>query len=141
VLVAGDLVSLSAEVTYVLAAAAYGTAVLAKVRDDDADATVSLGRRVLQRVFGTRQAGEPLPEQLADLIADPEDGDAVAALRLAIRKALAADPAVRAGVEPATLGSPSPAQTRAPAAQWLPSVLRTRCDGGESDLLPHAEAT
>ena len=52
----GDVASLAAEMTpYVsAAAAAYGGAVLARVRDDAADATVGLGRRLLQRVFGTR---------------------------------------------------------------------------------------
>ena len=73
------------------AAAAYGGAVLGKVRDDAADATVGLGRRLLQRIFGTRGEGEPLPEPVADVVADPADEDAVAALRLAVRKALAAD--------------------------------------------------
>ena len=73
------------------AAAAYGGAVLAKVRDDAADVTVGLGCRLLQRIFGTRGHGEPLPEAVADVVADPADEDAVAALRLAVRKALAAD--------------------------------------------------
>ena len=73
------------------AAAAYGGAVLAKVRDDAADATVGLGRRLLQRIFGARDEGEPVPEAVADVVADPADEDALAALRLAVRKALAAD--------------------------------------------------
>ena len=59
----GDVASLAAEMTpYVSAAVgAYGGAVLAKVRDEAADATVGLGRRLLQRVFGTKADGEPLP--------------------------------------------------------------------------------
>jgi hypothetical protein len=65
-----------------------GAAVLAKVRDEAADATVGLGRRLLQRIFGTRREGEPLPEPVANAVADPADADAVAALRLAIRMAL-----------------------------------------------------
>ena len=64
---------------------------LAKVRDDAADVTVGLGRRLLQRIFGTRGQDEALPEPVADVVADPADEDAVAALRLAVRKALAAD--------------------------------------------------
>ena len=65
----GDVASLAAEMTpYVSAAVgAYGGAVLAKVQDDAADATVGLGRRLVQRVFGTRRDGEPLPGPLADL--------------------------------------------------------------------------
>lgn len=96
----GEVASLAAEMTpYVSAAVgAYGGAVLAKVRDDTADATVGLGRRLLQRVFGSRLEGEPLPDPLGALAADPEDGDALAAVRLAIRQALADDPALQAEV-------------------------------------------
>jgi hypothetical protein len=96
----GDVVSLAAEMSPYMSAAvgAYGGAVLAKVRDDAADATVGLGRRLLQRIFGPRAEGEPLPEPLQDLAADPQDGDAVAALRLQIRKFLAADPDLEAEV-------------------------------------------
>lgn len=96
----GDVVSLATEMTpYVSAAVgAYGGAVLAKVRDEAADATVGLGRRLLQRVFGSRGEDEPLPEPLGALAADPADGDALAAVRLAIRQALADDPAMQAEV-------------------------------------------
>ena len=64
----GEVASLAADVVpYAIAAvSAYGGAVLAKVRDDAAEATVGLGRRVLQRIFGTRKEGEPLPVPLAD---------------------------------------------------------------------------
>jgi len=98
--VGGDVASLAAEMTpYVSAAVgAYGGAVLAKVRDEAADATVGLGRRLLQRIFGTRGDGEPLPVPLADLAADPRDADALAAVRLVVRKALAADPVLAAEV-------------------------------------------
>jgi hypothetical protein len=93
-----DLAALA--ITYVVAALReYGGAVLNQAQADAADATIGLGRRLLQRVFGTRQAGESLPEPLADAAADPQDEDAVAALRLAIRKALAADPKMRSDVE------------------------------------------
>ena len=96
----GDIASLAAEMTpYVSAAvSAYGGAVLAKARDDAADATVSLGRRLLQKVFGHRNESAPLPGPLADLVAVPQDSDALAACRLAIRKALAADPALEAEI-------------------------------------------
>jgi len=96
----GDVASLAAEMTpYVSAAVgAYGGAVLAKMRDEAADATVGLGRRLLQRIFGTRGEAEPLPGPLADLAADPRDGDALAAVRLELRKALAADPVLAAEV-------------------------------------------
>jgi hypothetical protein len=62
-LMGGDVASLAAEMTPYMSAAvaAYGGAVLARVRDDAADATVGLGRRLLHRVFGSRAEGEPLP--------------------------------------------------------------------------------
>lgn len=96
----GEVASLAAEVVpYATAAvSAYGGAVLAKVRDDAADATVGLGRRLLQRIFGTRKQGEPLPVPLAYITADPGDEDAVAALRVAVREALAADPRLQTEV-------------------------------------------
>ena len=109
---AGDAVSLAAEMTpYVSAAVgAYGGAVLAKLRDDAADATVGLGRRVLQRIFGSRAEGEALPGPLADLVADPYDDDMLAAVRLAIRKALATDPALAADVRSMLAGAPGVTQ-------------------------------
>jgi hypothetical protein len=96
----GDVASLAAEMTpYVSAAVgAYGGAVLARARDEAADATVGLGRRLLQRIFGTRGEGVPLPGALEDLAADPEDGDALAAVRLLVRKVLGADPVLAAEV-------------------------------------------
>jgi len=108
----GDVASVAAEMTPYISAAvgAYGGAVLAKVRDDAADATVGLGRRLLQKVFGHRGEGEPLPGELADLAADPGDGDALVAVRLAVRKALAAEPALEAEVRSMLAGAPGMSQ-------------------------------
>jgi hypothetical protein len=96
----GDLVPLAAQaMPYMTAAAgAYGTAVLVKAKGEAADATVNLGRRLLQRIFGTENKGDRLPEPLQDLIANPEDPDVAAALRLQIRKLLAADPKLEAEI-------------------------------------------
>jgi hypothetical protein len=93
---AGDVATLVADATpYVTAAVgAYGGAVLAKVRDDAADATVGVGRRLLQRVFGHRKEDEPLPVPLAALAADPTDSDALDMMRWAMRQALEADAAM-----------------------------------------------
>jgi hypothetical protein len=109
---AGDMASLAAEITpYVSAAVgAYGGTVLANVRDDAADATVGLGRRLLQRVFGSRAGTEELPAPLQALAADPGDGDALAAVRLAIRQVLAADPMLAAGVRSMLAGAPKVSQ-------------------------------
>jgi len=93
---AGEVATLVAEATpYVTAAVgAYGGAVLGKVRDDAADATVGVGRRLLQRVFGRREQDEPLPAPLAALAADPGDADALGVVRLAMRQALEGDAAM-----------------------------------------------
>jgi hypothetical protein len=97
----GDLAGLAGEVTpYVTAAAAaYGGAVLAKVKDEAASITVGFGRRIAQRIFGVHAEGDELPEVLADVIDDPEYPDNVASLRNAIRKALAGNADLAAHVE------------------------------------------
>lgn len=96
----GEVATLAAEMTPYVSAAmgAYGGAVLVKVRDEAADVTVGLGRRLLQRVFGSRDEDDALPDPLAALAADPNDGDALAAVRLAIRQALANDADLQAEV-------------------------------------------
>ena len=108
----GDVASLAAEMTPYMSAAvgAYGGAVLARVRDEAADATVGLGRRLLQRVFGTRGDGEHLPGPLADLAADPRDGDALAAVRLLVHKALGADAVLASEVRSMLAGAPGVTQ-------------------------------
>jgi hypothetical protein len=76
---------------YVTAAvAAYGGAVLAKANDQAADATVRLGRQMLQRIFGKKAARE-VPQPVADLADDPVDPSLRVALRAAIRKAFTED--------------------------------------------------
>jgi hypothetical protein len=86
--------------TYAIAAVReFGGTVLNQAQADAAETTIGLGRRLLQRIFGIRRPGEPLPEPLADAVTNPQDEDAAAALRLAIRKALAADPELRGDVE------------------------------------------
>src|SRR5690242_15651011 len=97
---AGEIATLVTDATPCLTAAltAYGTAVLTKVRDDAADATVGVGRRLLQRVFGSRKEGESPPALLTDVVMAPDDPDALGALRLAIRRALEEDTEMLADV-------------------------------------------
>jgi len=111
---AGEVATLVAEATpYVTAAVgAYGGAVLAKVRDDAADATVGVGRRLLQRVFGRRNENEPLPEPLAELVSYPDDADMLAALRVAIRRQLEADAATLADVRSLLASAPGTTVTQ-----------------------------
>ena len=92
----GEVATLVADATpYVTAAVgAYGGAVLAKVREDAANATVGVGRQLLQRIFGHRPVDEPLPAPLAALAADPSDADALGTVRWAMRQALEADAAM-----------------------------------------------
>ena len=108
----GDIASMTAEMTPYISAAvsAYGGAVLARARDEAADATIGLGRRLLQKIFGHRNEAEPLPGPLADLAGDPQDSDALAAVRLAVRKALEADPALAAEVRGMLAGAGGVAQ-------------------------------
>lgn len=73
------------------AVGAYGEGVLSRAEDEAAEATVRLGQRVLARIL--HRAPNPVPMQAAvgDLAAAPGDADALAGLRLQIRKLLAAD--------------------------------------------------
>lgn len=97
---AGEIATLVTDATPYLTAAlaAYGGAVLTKVRDDAADATVGVGRRLLQRVFGRKEDGESLPVALAEVISAPGDADALGALRLVIRRELEADAGMLADI-------------------------------------------
>ena len=89
----GDIAQVAGDaVPFVTAAVgAYGLAVLARTQEEAANATVELGRRMAQRIFGSRAEGEQLPEAVADMVADPDDPDTEAVLRRAVRKALLAD--------------------------------------------------
>ena len=93
-------IALAAEAVPIATAAigVYGRAVLAKAWDDVADVTIGAGLRLLQRVFGRQQDGEPLPDVVADVVAHPDDSDVVAQFRLAFRRALEADPALAGAV-------------------------------------------
>ncbi|MEV4894093.1 hypothetical protein AB0K48_32375 [Nonomuraea sp. NPDC055795] len=94
---------------YVSAAvSAYGGAVLAKTQEAAAQSTVGLGTRILRRLFGGAEAGaagreepgerQPGIEAIEELAAHPGDADYAAALRLAIRRALEADPGLAAEI-------------------------------------------
>jgi hypothetical protein len=98
---AGELATLAAQSMPYLTAAvgAYGGAVLAKAKDEVADATVGWGRRLLQRIFGQRKAGETLPVALAEAIGHPGDQDYLNALQFAVRKALEADATLAREIE------------------------------------------
>jgi hypothetical protein len=131
-LVDSELAVLIGEISpYVTAAVgAYGGAVLAKANDQAADATVGLGRRMLQRIFGTRAAGD-VPQPVADLAGHPGDPDMQAALRVAIRKMLDADAGLAAEVRSMLPGagvSVTASGERSIAAQSITGIASTGDD-------------
>jgi hypothetical protein len=107
---ANDVASLVTDITPFVTAAvgAYGVAVLARVRDDAADATVSVGRKVLQKIFGFTTDGELPPEPLAALAADPNDTDALGTVKIAISNTLARDTSMIAEVRSILIEAMSP---------------------------------
>ncbi|WP_244190349.1 tRNA-dependent cyclodipeptide synthase [Streptomyces caeruleatus] len=76
------------------AVAVYGAAVLRPVEDEAAGATVRLGQRLLAHIRGRAADPAAIDGAVTDLATDPDDPDALAALRLQIRRALAADPSL-----------------------------------------------
>jgi hypothetical protein len=80
------------------ALSAYGSGVLAQTQDDADDATVGFGRRLLQRIFGRKEVGEPLPPVLAKVVTNLGDLDYLGTLRATIRDALERDAQMLAGV-------------------------------------------
>ena len=74
------------------AVSAYGIGVLTRAEDKAAGATVRLGQRMLARILTRAAEPEPVRSAVTDLVQDHLDPDALAALRLQLRKALAGDP-------------------------------------------------
>jgi hypothetical protein len=118
-------------VPYVAAAvSAYGAAVVEKVRDTaadaTADATVSAGRRLLRGFLHRDESRPAVVEAVQELAVDPADTDRVAALRLQLRKALAADPQL--ATEVATMLRDAPAVAAGPrsvAVQHNAGIVQT----------------
>jgi hypothetical protein len=78
------------------AVGAYGVGVLGRVQDAAAQSTVGLGRRLLGRLLGVAPERSRLEAAVGDLAADVQDPDAVAALRLQVRRILLAHPELAA---------------------------------------------
>ncbi|MEU1790166.1 hypothetical protein ABZ553_30710 [Streptomyces sparsogenes] len=82
----------TAVVPYITAAVtAYGSAVVTRTTDTAADATVSLGRRIVQRLWSREENRDGLEQAIEDVAEDPQDDDAQAALRLQVRRILRQD--------------------------------------------------
>lgn len=75
---------------------AYGTAVVTKTTDTVADATVSLGRRIVQRLWHRAEGRADLERAIGDLAEAPDDADFQAVLRVQLKRALRADPELAA---------------------------------------------
>ena len=88
-----DIAAIASQMMPYITAAigAYGTAVWAKAQETAADETVSLGRRLLQRLARREESRPQLEAAVADVADAPDDEDFTAALRGQIKKALAAD--------------------------------------------------
>jgi len=88
-----DIAAIASQVMPYITAAigAYGAAVWTKTQDVAADETVSLGRRLLQRLARREESRPRLEAAVADVAESPDDEDFTAALRAQIKKALAAD--------------------------------------------------
>ena len=125
-LVDSELAVLAGEVSpFVTAAvAAYGSSVLAKVNDQAADATVGLGRRVLQRVFGRRAEGD-VPPAVTGLAADPGDAGLQAALRAEVGRMLAEDAGLAGELRGMLAGAVTAAGERSVAARSITGVAST----------------
>jgi hypothetical protein len=89
-----DIATVAAQVMPYLTAAigAYGTAVWTKTQDVAAEETVSLGRRLLNRLGARKESRAALEAAVAEVVRAPDDDDFTAALRGQVKKALAAEP-------------------------------------------------
>ncbi|MFE0424937.1 hypothetical protein [Streptomyces sp. NPDC058953] len=77
---------------YVTAAVtAYGTAVVTRTTDLAADSTVSLGQRVVQRLWSREDSRAGLEQAIEEVAENPQDEDAQAALRIQVRRILRED--------------------------------------------------
>ena len=100
------MVSLSEQLVPLMAAAAtaYGEDVLVTARGVDTDSPAAVGRRLLREIFGAGDAGARLPAPLADLIVDPQDVEARAALQEHLHDLLYDDPGLEAATVQALTG-------------------------------------
>lgn len=86
---AGEVAALAAEAAPFVTA--YGAAVLEKMKDDLADGTVGLGKRLLNLIFRREKNDERLPDIVAEAVEAPGDNVVRGMLEYTIRKALEND--------------------------------------------------
>lgn len=100
---AGELATLAAEAAPFVTA--YGAAVLEKTKDDLADGTVGLGKRLLQLIFRGKKEDEQLPDIVVEAVENPDDNAVRGALEYTIRKALENDAQMLAEVREILAGA------------------------------------
>ena len=109
---AGEVAVLAAEAAPFVAA--YGAAVLEKTKDDLADGTVGVGKRLLHLIFGRKKNDGQLPDIVVEAVENPGDNVVRGALEYTIRKALENDAQMLAEVREIlasaapTAGEPGP---------------------------------
>jgi hypothetical protein len=77
---------------------AYGAAVAEKAKDDLADATVGVGKKLAGALFHRKKDDGPLPEVVVKAAGNPGDGVVQGALQYLIREALESNAQVLAEV-------------------------------------------
>ncbi|MGY0002473.1 hypothetical protein [Micromonospora sp. I033] len=82
----------------VQAVGAYGSAVLSKLEEASASATVGLGGRLLRRVLRRDESADAVRQAVTELAELPEDADRVSVLRAELRRAMGADSQLAADV-------------------------------------------
>ena len=102
---AGEVVALAAEAAPFVTA--YGVAVLEKTKDDLADGTVGLGKRLLGLIFRLKK-DDPLPDIVVEAVENPDDGAVGGMLEYTIRKALENDAQMLAEVREILAGATPP---------------------------------
>lgn len=93
-----EIAALAASALPYIAAAVhtYGAGVMQRLQEAAADATVGAGGRILQLLLSRHRP--EIEGAVVDLADDTADEDRIAALRLQVRKVLAADPELAAAV-------------------------------------------
>jgi hypothetical protein len=107
---------------------AYGTAVVTKTTDTVADATVSLGRRIVQRLWHREEGRADLERAISDVAEAPEDADFQAVLRVQLKRALRDDPELAADLAqllPAGVASFTASGAGAVAVQTNSGIIST----------------
>ena len=95
-----DASAIDAAVSAMLAAiGTYGHDVLGQVEGTAADATVSLGLRLLGRLRRTKDGGERVEEAVTDVAKNPGDADFETVLRARLKKAVNNDAELAADIE------------------------------------------